>query len=127
MHQNFAKRLMVWIMSFSLLGTSLPSITYAGTISTQKLIETQQTDTSRARVEEFISRDSVRDQMVALGVDPTEVRDRLAALTGDELRLLEQNLETMPAAGDALAVIGVVFIVLLILELTGVIDIFKKV
>jgi hypothetical protein len=127
MHQNFAKRLMVWIMSFSLLGTSLPSITYAGTISTQKLIETQQTDTSRARVEEFISRDNVRDQMVALGVDPTEVRDRLAALTGDELRLLEQNLETMPAAGDALAVIGVVFIVLLILELTGVIDIFKKV
>ena len=127
MHQNFAKRLMVWIMSFSLLGTSLPSITYAGTISTPKLIETQQTDTSRARVEEFISRDSVRDQMVALGVDPTEVRDRLAALTGDELRLLEQNLETMPAAGDALAVIGVVFIVLLILELTGVIDIFKKV
>ena len=127
MHQKFAKRLMVWIMSFSLLCTSLPSITYAGTISTQKLIETQKTDTTRARVEEFISRDSVRDQMVALGVDPTEVHDRLAALTGDELRLLEQNLETMPAAGDALAVIGVVFIVLLILELTGVIDIFKKV
>jgi hypothetical protein len=96
-------------------------------IGTQMLIETRQTDTTRARVEEFISRDSVRDQMVALGVAPAEVRDRLAALTGDELRLLEQNLETMPAAGDALAVIGIVFIVLLILELTGVIDIFKKV
>jgi hypothetical protein len=127
MHRIFAKRLIVWILSFSLLGTSLPSITYAGMIGTQMLIETRQTDTTRARVEEFISRDSVRDQMVALGVAPAEVRDRLAALTGDELRLLEQNLETMPAAGDALAVIGIVFIVLLILELTGVIDIFKKV
>ena len=127
MHRIFAKRLIVWILSFSLLGTSLPSITYAGMIGTQMLIETRQTDTTRARVEEFISRDSVQDQMVALGVAPTEVRDRLAALTGDELRLLEQNLETMPAAGDALAVIGIVFIVLLILELTGVIDIFKKV
>ena len=31
-----------------------------------------------------------------------------------------------PAGGDALAVIGIVFVVLVILELVGVIDIFKK-
>jgi hypothetical protein len=126
MHRIFAKRIMVWIMSFSLLGTGLPSITYAGMIGTQTLIETQQTDDSRARVEEFISRDNVRDQMVALGADPEEVRDRIAALTGDELRLLEQNLDTLPAGG-ILAVIGIVFVVLLILELTGVTDIFKRI
>ena len=125
MQRIFAKQIMVWILSFSLLGTSLPSITYAGMIGTQTLIETQQGDEPRARVEEFISRDSVRDQIVALGADPAEVRDRLAALTGDELRLLEQNLDTMPAGG-ILAVIGIVFVVLIILELTGVIDIFKK-
>jgi hypothetical protein len=125
MQRIFAKQIMVWILSFSLLGTSLPSITYAGMIGTQTLIETQQGDDPRARVEEFIARDSVRDQIVALGADPEEVRDRLAALTGDELRLLEQNLDTMPAGG-ILAVIGIVFVVLIILELTGVIDIFKK-
>jgi hypothetical protein len=33
----------------------------------------------------------------------------------------------MPAGGSVLAVVGVVFIVLLILELTGVIDIFNKI
>lgn len=125
MQRIFAKQIMVWILSFSLLGTSLPSISYAGMIGTQTLIETQQGDDPRARVEEFISRDSVRDQIVALGADPAEVRDRLAALTGDELRLLEQNLDTMPAGG-IFAVIGIVFVVLIILELTGVIDIFKK-
>ena len=125
MQRIFAKQIMVWILSFSLLGTSLPSITYAGMIGTQTLIESQQGDDPRARVEEFIARDSVRDQIVALGADPEEVRDRLAALTGDELRLLEQNLDTMPAGG-ILAVIGIVFVVLIILELTGVIDIFKK-
>jgi len=125
MQRIFAKQIMVWILSFSLLGTSLPSITYAGMIGTQTLIESQQGDDPRARVEEFIARDSVRDQIVALGADPEEVRDRLAALTGDELRLLEQNLDTMPAGG-IFAVIGIVFVVLIILELTGVIDIFKK-
>jgi len=33
----------------------------------------------------------------------------------------------LPAGADALAVIGIVFLVLLILELVGVIDIFKKI
>jgi hypothetical protein len=126
MQRIFAKRIIVWVMSFSLLGTSLPSISFAGIIGTQTLIETQQTDNTRARIEEFISRDHVRDQMIALGADPSEVRDRIAALTGDELRMLEQNIDTMPAGG-ILALIGVVFVVLLILEVTGVVDIFKKV
>jgi hypothetical protein len=126
MRRILAKRVMVWVMSFSLLGTSLPSITSAGMIGTQTLIETRQMENTRARVEEFISRDHVREQMIALGADPAEVRDRLAALTGDELRLLEQNIDTMPAGG-ILALIGAVFVVLLILEVTGVIDIFKKV
>ena len=33
---------------------------------------------------------------------------------------------TLPAGGDALAIIGIVFLVLIILEVVGVIDIFKK-
>jgi hypothetical protein len=35
-------------------------------------------------------------------------------------------MEQMPAGGDALAIIGIVFLVLLILEAVGVTDIFKK-
>lgn len=126
MRRIFAKRFIVWIMSFSLLGASLPSISYAGMIGTQTLIENRQLDDSRARVEEFISREKVQEQIVALGANPTEVKDRLAALTGEELRLLEQNIDNMPAGG-ILVVIGIVFVVLIILELTGAIDIFKKV
>lgn len=126
MPRIFAKRIMVWILSISLLGASLPSASYAGMISTQTQINTQQTDDPRVRVEEFISRDSVRAQLIALGADPAEVREQLAALTDEELCELDQNIDTMPAGG-ILAVIGIVFVVLIILELTGTIDIFKKV
>jgi hypothetical protein len=35
-------------------------------------------------------------------------------------------MQSVPAGGDALAVIGIVFVILIILELVGVIDIFKK-
>lgn len=124
MYKTFAKRLMVLIMSFSLLGISLPSVSYAGIIGTQTLIENQQSNDSQARVEEFIARDNVREQIIALGVDPAEVQDRLSALTPDELRLLEQEIDNLPAGG-ILVVIGIVFVVLIILDLTGVVDIFK--
>lgn len=123
----FAKRIMVWIVSVSLLGASLPTVSYAGMIGTETLVQTQQTDDPRVRVEEFISRASVRAQLMALGADPAEVSGRLAALTDEELRELGQNIDTLPAGGNILAVIGIVFVVLLVLELTGTIDIFKKV
>ena len=106
---------------------SLPSISYAGIIGTQTLIENQQTNDSQARVEEFIARENVQEQIIALGADPAEVQERIAALTAGELRLLEQEINNMPAGSGVLVVIGIVFVVLIILELTGVINIFTKV
>ena len=55
------------------------------------------------------------------------VEARLARLTDFELSTLADRIDQAPAAGaDILAVIGVVFVVLLILEAVGVIDVFKK-
>jgi hypothetical protein len=65
--------------------------------------------------------------MIGMGVDPAEIEGRLAALTDAELATLADTIGQAPAGGDsALAIIGIVFVVLLILELTGTIDIFKK-
>jgi hypothetical protein len=78
------------------------------------------------RINTFLAQDSVRQQMVSFGVDPRDAQARVAALTDNELQALDQQIASAPAGGDFLAVIGIVFIVLLILELTGVINIFKK-
>ncbi|MDH3900358.1 MAG: PA2779 family protein [Gammaproteobacteria bacterium] len=129
MYQLFARRLLVGVLSLSLMGTGiLPAVSVAGIIGTQSMIEMEQAGTDRARVESFIDQENVRDQMISMGVDPAEVRERLAALTDEELRILNSNIDNLPAGGSGLlVVIGIVFVVLLILEVTGVIDIFKKV
>ena len=57
----------------------------------------------------------------------TTIDERMAALTDQELQLLATDLENMPAGGSLLGALGVAFIVLLILELVGVIDIFNKI
>jgi hypothetical protein len=41
--------------------------------------------------------------------------------------MLRAQIDSLPAGGDAIAVIGVVFLVLLILELVGVTNIFTKI
>ena len=61
-----------------------------------------------------------------MGVDATQIDSRVAAMTDAELRSLAGEIENLPAGGDALAVIGIVFLVLLILEAVGVLDIFKS-
>ena len=68
----------------------------------------------------------MRAELERMGVDPAAIEGRLDALSEAEIATLAGQIGEAPAGGDALAVIGVVFVVLIILELVGVIDIFKK-
>tara|TARA_R110002110_G_scaffold413729_1_gene641613 strand:+ start:103696 stop:104079 length:384 start_codon:yes stop_codon:yes gene_type:complete len=126
MKKMFGKKMIASLLTVSLLGSSVASVSYAGMIGTNSLVAASQANDSRARVSDVLSRDNVRDQMIAMGVDPVEVQGRIAALTDEELRMLDSRLESLPAGSGILGLIGAVFVVLLILEVTGVIDIFKR-
>jgi hypothetical protein len=84
-------------------------------------------DGQLARVHATLAREDVRAALVARGVDPDAAAARVAALSDRQLADLATQLDELPAGGSALAVVGIVFLVLLILEVTGVIDIFKKI
>ena len=73
-----------------------------------------------------LDRADVRAKMEEMGIDATAVDRRLASLNDRELHQLAADMQNAPAGGDAVWIVGAVFIVLIILELTGVIDIFKK-
>lgn len=112
----------VYLVSFM----ALPAA-QAGMIGTGAALEADARAERVAEVQRLMSQDRVEEQMVALGVDPAAAKARVAGLTDSELTKLESELENLPAAGDALAVIGIVFLVLLILELVGAIDLFKRI
>ena len=80
-----------------------------------------------AAVQAVMARHDVQQAMIRLGVDPVEAGLRVSALSDPELAQLQGKLDELPAGGSLLGLIGAVFVVLLILEVTGVIDIFKKV
>jgi hypothetical protein len=118
---------LVATLCLALLNLSSPPVAQAAIVGTLQAVEA---GSSRAAdlstVTSALARDQVHAQMLALGVDPAAVDARVARLTDAELRSLAERMGTLPAGGDALAIIGVVFLVLIILELVGVIDIFKK-
>lgn len=84
------------------------------------------TQTDGSTIQAFLLEEAVQQQLVQLGVKPEHALARVAALTPAEQQLLEQKIADLPAGAGAVEVIGIVFIVLLILELLGVTDIFKK-
>jgi len=95
-------------------------------IGTLSALEATQRDRDLATVNRALASEQVRQQFAKWGVAPDRIDARVAALTDDELRTLAQRVDSMPAGAGFLEVIGIAFIVLLILELVGVIDIFKK-
>ena len=126
MIRSSLQRCCVVVISLSLLNLGTPVIATAGIIGTQTVIEASQRDADLATIQAGLERAEVRQQFASLGVDASMVEARLATLTDAEVATLADRMEQMPAGGDLLAVIGVVFVILLILELVGVIDIFKK-
>ncbi|MCG6967834.1 MAG: PA2779 family protein [Chromatiaceae bacterium] len=113
------------IVSMSLVG--LPAAGLAAPIGTDTVLQQEQRGELLSRVQEQLARDDLRAQFLARGVSPGEVDARVAALSSEELQMLSLKLDELPAGGDLLAVIGVVFVVLLILELVGVTNIFTKI
>ncbi len=116
---------LIFSMCLNLVSLGCIPAARAEVIGTPTFSQSLTRDARIDRINGFLAQDSVRSQMIGLGVDPRDAQTRVAALTDSELQLLDQKITSAPAGGDALVVVGIVFLVLLILEITGVINIFR--
>jgi hypothetical protein len=111
----------VAIINMGMAGAATAAIVDTATLVTPDRV----TDMSVVRAQ--LERADVRAKMEEMGIEATAVDRRLAGLNDRELHRLAVDMQNAPAGGaDAVWIVGAVFIVLIILELTGVIDIFKK-
>ncbi len=118
--------IVVLILQFFILSGITPAAR-AALIPTKAFIESTSLDDTRSQIENMLAREDVQADLIRRGVDPSVVAERLNSLTADELASIQHNIDTMPAGAGALEVIGVVFLVLLILELVGVTNVFNKI
>jgi diacylglycerol kinase len=115
----------VAVLAAAIVNTSISSTVHASIIDTGSMVQTARSvdlDSIRAQLQ----RAEVREELARLGVDETALEARLQNLSDSELAMLSKQMQDAPAGGNLLALVGAVFVVLLVLEWVGVIDIFKK-
>jgi UPF0716 family protein affecting phage T7 exclusion len=120
-------------MTLVLLIGSLPlGVAQAALITTDQVIGNQvigdAAHQERRKVGAFLQRQDVRDQMIALGVDPEEAQTRVASLSDREIHQIAGQIDRLPAGqGVLVALIGAavfIFVVLLVTDLLGLTHIF---
>ena len=118
------RQFIVYTLIFTFNWTALTGPASAALISSQALVQASQREVTEAKVLQALSRPALVRQMETLGVDPAAARDRVAALTDDELAALDQKLDSLPAGGDVLGALLFVFVLLLVTDILGLTKVF---
>lgn len=113
------------LLVFGLLALNLHlPAAHAGMIGTEAVINAAQVQQDRERLRTVFSRDDVKAQLMARGVDPVQVQARVDSLTDQEVQSLSGQIDQLPAGGDGLGLLVFLFIVLLITDILGFTNIF---
>ncbi len=93
----------------------LSPIPRAELVETQELATQNQTEQDRAKVQSFVERASVKEKLEAMGVAGLLAKDRVAALSEQEVHALAQRIDAMPAGGTLSQMDMVVILLIAIL------------
>ncbi len=114
-------RLRRWIAAVLTVSTSMmviPLPAQAGIVATEALVATG-ASAERERLTALLAREDLRVQLEAKGVRPADVQARLDALSDAEVEQLAGRIDSLPAGGDIVGAVVLVFIVLLITDILG--------
>ena len=118
--RNIARAMLICFAPFAVFAP----VAQAGMIGTDQIISSTQAQSDRAHLIESLSRADLADQLRSAGVDPVQLQDRVASLTDDEVAMLNEQLDELPAGGGILGIAVFIFVVLLITDILGYTEIF---
>src|SRR5262245_24379818 len=100
------RRGVAFVVAVAMLVVSMPlPRVQAALVSTEQLLAAGDGAAERARVLAFLGRADVREQIVALGVDPNEAAARVQALSDAQVREIAGQLDQLPAGQSAIGII----------------------
>lgn len=114
----------VLMLCLTLGAASAGAATSVPLASTNDVLASQQSQDARERIHQVLARDDVRQQLELQGVDPSEVEDRVAALSDAEAQQMADQLDQMPAGASVIGVLFAVFVILLVTDILGLTDVY---
>jgi len=102
---------------------------YAGLIGTDHFMAQQIGDQDRETLRNVLDRDDARNLLEKHGVSPEQAQERIDSMTNEEVRIVAQKFQELPAAGGGGILLGILVVVLvfIILDLAKVTNVFKSI
>ncbi len=98
-------------------------VSHAGMISTKMSLQQSQ-NSKQQTITEILNRQQTQALLKTYGVDEKQLQSRINKLTVEELALINQKMDELPAGSGLLGTIGLIVVILIILDMLGVADIF---
>ncbi len=96
----------------------------AGMLGNSAIVMQNEQAVERQAVLDHLQRSEVREQLMAMGVQPEAVESRIRQLSPGELAQLNQQIADAPAGSGILSVVLVVFLVFIVTDVIGATDVF---
>jgi hypothetical protein len=120
---KYLQRLLSMLLSLSLILAPMVPV-QAAMVGNDQLIGATQGQVDRSMLRETLQRDTVKQQLAALGVTQEQALQRVDRMTDQEVAQLNQQLADLPAGGDVLGIIVLFLVIFIITDIIGATDIF---
>ena len=116
-------RILTLVLSLLLLTAPVGQANAAIIDNSQVINQVQQT-IEKDDLLQAINRVDVQQQLLSMGVAAGDLENRINQMTAEEVAQLNQQINALPAGGDILGIIVLIFIVFIITDVIGATDIF---
>ena len=100
----------------------------AAMVGTETFRQADHSPSPRDELRALLTREDIKNALIARGIDPLEAQLRIQALTDDEIRLIADNIDELAAGGGveifALIIIGVIIATVLLFKFTNISNVF---
>ena len=96
----------------------------AAMIGTEQVVAATNAKQNQARIAAALERPDVIAHLEQMGVAKADAQARVAALTDDEAATLAAQIDSLPAGGDVVGALVLIFFVLLVTDILGLTKVF---
>lgn len=122
-----SKRIFTTLIVFSFFSLGMQNVSVAAMVSSSDMVAAQQNQETRDQIKTWMAREDVREQLVDMGVDVEAAITRVDSMTDSEVQQLSANIDEMPAGAGFVETAVLAFLVLVVLEVTGVTDVLPNI
>jgi hypothetical protein len=121
---RYIKRLIACVLltSFTLVGFT--QTVQAAMIGTEQVAAANAARQNQEKVAAALARPDVIAQLEKLGVNTSDAQVRVAALTDAEAASLAGQIDSLPAGGDVVGALVLIFVILLVTDILGLTKVF---